>query len=113
MAKKALDITGQRFGKLVALNRSTTDKTKWLFQCDCGTKKEIAKSSVIGGRASSCGCKLKENGKYNAKDLKGRKFGRLTAIERIGTSKKQLAIWRFQCECGNITEKEGSLVSTG
>ena len=44
MAKKALDITGQRLGKLVALNRSTTDKTKWLFQCDCGTKKEIAKA---------------------------------------------------------------------
>lgn len=113
MAKKALDITGQRFGKLVALNRSTTDKTKWLFQCDCGRKKEIAKSNVTGGRASSCGCKLKENGKYNAKDLQGKNFGRLIAIERIGTSKKQLAIWKFQCECGNIIEREGSLVSTG
>ena len=41
MAKKALDITGQKFGKLVALNRSTTDKTKWLFQCDCETRDEV------------------------------------------------------------------------
>ena len=43
MMPKALDLTGQRFGKLVALSKapSRSGKTYWLCQCDCGNQKEI------------------------------------------------------------------------
>ena len=36
-------------------------------------------------------------------DLRGRKFGRLTVIERIGT-KNRKSVWECKCECGNTKE---------
>lgn len=55
---KALDITGQRFGKLVALKKVESRKgnTYWLCQCDCGNQKEIQTSHLTLGQTKSCGC---------------------------------------------------------
>lgn len=39
--------------------------------------------------------------KFNAKDLTGKRFGRLTAIEPIGRAKQGNVIWRCKCDCGN------------
>lgn len=53
------NITGQKFGKLTALNRSGTNKKGqaiWLFICDCGNKTEKLKLYVTRGATSSCGC---------------------------------------------------------
>ena len=64
----AVDITGKRFGKLVAVNRSE-EKTKsgawkWNCVCDCGN------NAIVGiGRLNtkhptkSCGCLAKRSGK--------------------------------------------------
>lgn len=56
--KKEKDITGQRFGNLVAIKKveKKKNRTFWLFKCDCGNEKEINKSSVLSGRSKSCGC---------------------------------------------------------
>ncbi|WP_425128151.1 HNH endonuclease [Burkholderia pseudomallei] len=35
-----------------------------------------------------------------ARDLTGRKFGRLTAIERAGRSEEGVILWKCTCECG-------------
>lgn len=62
------DITGQRFGRLVALNFSHKDKrrkTYWDFQCDCGTIKTLRKDSVKCGNIQSCGCLKKEQDEIN------------------------------------------------
>lgn len=54
------DITGQRFGKLVALEKTDNKDNKgnylWRFQCDCGNIKEVRKYVVMNGRLKSCGC---------------------------------------------------------
>lgn len=50
---------GQRFGKLVILNRSHVGNDKrWYFlcQCDCGTQKTIPYHSIQQGGTKSCGC---------------------------------------------------------
>lgn len=58
------DITGQRFGKLTAIE--PTDKRKqqsviWRFQCDCGNIAEIAMKEVTAktNPTSTCGCSKK------------------------------------------------------
>ncbi len=57
---KALDLTGQRFGKLVALQKaqSKNGKTYWLCQCDCGKQKEVQTCHLMDGSITSCGCNI-------------------------------------------------------
>ena len=54
------DLTGQRFGKLVALSYDQ-DKKKWLCQCDCGNTCYVAQSNLCRKTqkaTKSCGCAL-------------------------------------------------------
>lgn len=53
-----IDITGQRFGRLTAIQFSHFDKsgTHWLFRCDCGSEKVIKGNVVRRGNSTSCGC---------------------------------------------------------
>lgn len=55
---KALDLTGQRFGRLVARRKapSRSGKTYWLCKCDCGNWKEIQTSHLTNNQTKSCGC---------------------------------------------------------
>lgn len=39
-----------------------------------------------------------------AKDLKGKQFGYLTAIEPIGTNDRKEILWRCRCQCGKEAE---------
>lgn len=58
---KFIDLTGQRFGKLLVIKRVGSDKSKhstWLCQCDCGNKKIISRSCFRSTK--SCGCLAKE-----------------------------------------------------
>ncbi len=92
------DITGQRFGKLTALYR--TDKKqgssyKWHCHCDCGNEIDIAICHLTTGQSTSCGCN-------RAKDITGKRFGRLTAVERTnGRTSDGSFIWHCRCDCGN------------
>jgi len=63
------DIAGQRFARLVALER--TDKIKfnstvWRFRCDCGNVIEARLSQVTDKHKFSCGCLDLENKKKQA-----------------------------------------------
>lgn len=54
------DLTGKRFGRLVAtkwLRISPTSKMSiWLCCCDCGNEKEIQIGNLTSGHTRSCGC---------------------------------------------------------
>lgn len=57
------DITGQRFGRLIALKATDERSGKfivWECLCDCGTTKLISSPSLRLGRTKSCGCLRKE-----------------------------------------------------
>ena len=63
-----IDITGRRFGKLVALSfikgTGTTKngfkvRGKWLCLCDCGNTCLETYNNLSDGRTISCGCKRK------------------------------------------------------
>ena len=60
---KQVDITGQRFGKLVAEKAIewTRQGVVWLFLCDCGSKHtRLAKAARYKGDKASCGCLQKQ-----------------------------------------------------
>ena len=112
---KLIDLTGQRFGRLIVLQRVFNNKsgTYWLCQCDCGNIKEIRGSHLREGKIVSCGCKGKE-GLKQAIDITGQKFNRLTALRIIGKKKNtKTNLWECQCDCGNITTATVSQLKYG
>lgn len=59
MGRKATDLTGQRFGRLVVVQRSGADKwgcPTWLCRCDCGKQTIVPGHNLRSGRTKSCGC---------------------------------------------------------
>lgn len=53
------DITGQRFTRLVALERLERKRGSsflWRCQCDCGKIVEVSSNSLLSGNTKSCGC---------------------------------------------------------
>lgn len=39
-------------------------------------------------------------GKFHGEDLVGKRFGKLTVMERAGTNKHRQAMWKCACSCG-------------
>lgn len=58
---KAIDITGQTFGLLTAIQstkkRTSNGHVLWLCQCRCGEKAYIVGTSLRNGSVQSCGCR--------------------------------------------------------
>lgn len=46
-------------------------------------------------------------------DLVGQRFGRLVVIERDGSNKSGNAVWKCQCDCGNIKSIVGTSLTRG
>jgi hypothetical protein len=56
---KIKDITGKRFGRLVAqevFGKEPSGSYKWKCLCDCGNEKTVRKSHLSLGNTKSCGC---------------------------------------------------------
>lgn len=100
-----VDLTGQRFGKLLVVKRDEDyispkghHNVKWFCKCDCGNTTSITSSAIRKGQCS-CGCDKEE--KISRKkhiDLIGLCFGRLTVEAYLGSSR-----FKCRCECGQET----------
>ena len=97
------DLTGMRFGRLTVQRRTENNKwgqAQWICLCDCGNETKVDAGSLTKGNTQSCGCLRKERARRNtAADLAGRRFGRLTAIERVN-EKGERPKWLCRCDCG-------------
>ena len=64
---KRTDLTGQRFGRLMAKEpterRDRNGSIYWRCICDCGNEAEVTESALVGGNCLSCGCLKRENQK--------------------------------------------------
>ncbi len=92
-----IDLTGQRFGRLTAIERAENNKrgqARWKCACDCGSEKVVNSDDLRSGRTKSCGCS-------RVKDLTGLRFGKLTVIELADYKKGNGAFWICKCDCEN------------
>ncbi|MBR3120897.1 MAG: hypothetical protein IKF29_16890 [Oceanobacillus sp.] len=99
---KQLDLTGQRFGKLIVIGvdpnyvpKSGRHKT-WLCKCDCGNYKVARGTRLISGYTTACsaGCK-------NRIEV-GTHFGKLVVLEMTNERSKNggSMMYRCRCDCG-------------
>lgn len=59
---KLVDMTGQRFGRLVVVRRAgrINSQTHWLCRCDCGGDVVASRSHLRLGHTVACGCRQRE-----------------------------------------------------
>lgn len=66
------DLTGQRFGKLVALSwfkKEGDSDIWWHCQCDCGNIYDVRGYSLVNGDTMSCGCLSQSHGEFLIEQL--------------------------------------------
>lgn len=103
-----IDITGQRFGRLVAIEVAQEKPRKWRCKCDCGNEAVVLTRDLRNGNTKSCGCLRREY-----EDLSGQRFGRLLAVERMGSDSDGFSMWRCVCDCGNTVIVRSSSLKDG
>lgn len=111
------DLTGKRFGYLTVLHRDETQKTvSYVCRCDCGKEVSVRAAKLVSGASVSCGCKRR--GKMLEQELIGKRFGRLTVVER--TDIKQCnsgeagnMMYRCVCDCGKERLASGTDLKRG
>ena len=131
-----LDLTGKRFGRLVAIARAPSllrakasgrprRATAWVCRCDCGTEITVQTINLRAGDTSSCGCLKHEWAVRHGERLnlllreratadpekwlrahRGEKWGRLTIEAEIGRGAHDQRRCRCLCECGQVWEGE-------
>lgn len=85
---KPIDLTGQRFGSLTAIEKvepyispKGRKCERWLVRCDCGNEKMVMRGHLCSGATISCGCyHSNELAKRNTKH--GYAYTKLYAIYR-------------------------------
>lgn len=109
---RKINIEGNTFGLLTAVNREFKDKYSrwhWMCKCHCGNEKIISQNNLRSGNSYSCGCE--KNIKRVIVDLTGKKFDRLTVIDRDFSKNK--TFWNCVCDCGNICSVFHGHLQTG
>lgn len=85
-----LELTGQRFGRLVAVRRigsNKHNKVMWECTCDCGNTTTVVSSALKNGTTKSCGCYHNEVSAENGKKSRG------TIIKHRGCKDRLYRIW--------------------
>lgn len=100
MKMRVLDLTGQRFGRLLVKCLSHIDKQRhsnWSCLCDCGESKVVTRGNLKKGNVKSCGCLFGEGN--------NRKHGHRTKAK---TSKVYMTWGRMVKRCYNKNDSSYS-----
>lgn len=114
--KKAIDISGQKFGKWLVLEKSNKQTsnhvTYWYCKCECGNICEVAGTDLRAGKTTQCricagtapnkkvtNTTTYKAAKHQEKEI-GQRYGKLVitdfAYQTLGGS-----MWKCKCDCGN------------
>lgn len=124
---KAIDLTGQRFGRLTVIERDFQypiehnlkgGHSYWKCKCDCGNTTTVESYNLRKEKTQSCGCLQKERTSKSNRSIisPGDKFNYLTVIREAQREKHSAndrhIYWLCQCKCGNyITVPSNNLLS--
>jgi len=114
---KPHDITGKRFGRLIAIEpiekRASNGSIYWKCLCDCGNVVYPTMNNLKRGHTTSCGC-AKEDFLESCKiDIIGNRYGKLTVLEECTTQEDYRRKMKCLCDCGNFHICSISDLTTG
>ena len=95
------DLTGQKFGKLTALEPDGYARTsiRWKCQCECGNFTSVGSSKLTSGHTRSCGCLVSE---------KRAKMNKERATHNATNSRLYRIYYSMRTRCYNPNKKEYS-----
>ena len=111
MGKHIIQI-GEKFNNLIVLEKSskkTGGNSYYICKCDCGNVREAVGQRLTNGEIKAC-----YDCSKNFKDITGKKFGKLTVLNK--TDKRALnreIIQHCKCECGNECDVVGTSLRNG
>lgn len=97
---KRIDLTGKRFGKLLVVSQAESapdQSARWNCLCDCGNTCIVRGRSLRQNKVTDCGCET-----VRFYDLTGRRFGHLTAEQKMPPNGDGKTRWLCKCDCGNV-----------
>lgn len=100
---KSINITGQRFGRLIAIQpagKAISGDILWRCKCDCG-QYHNATASHLRKSTRSCGCRQGKH-QHPRLNLTGQRFGRLEAMHQVGKNSYNSMLWECMCDCGKV-----------
>jgi hypothetical protein len=88
----------------------TSERTKdrlivYICRCFCGKIFKSNSKDLKRGRVRSCGCS-------RIKNLKNKKFGRLSVLFKTEEKRNGNIVWRCLCECGNTVDVRGGALTS-
>ena len=108
------DLTGKRFGKLIAKELVSINPPQWRCLCDCGKEKIVKSKNLISGRTQSCGCLISQGElkimnildnlgipyqtQYTFPDLRGKKYPLRFDFAIFDDHKNLIALLEYQGE---------------
>lgn len=113
---------GNKYGLLTVIERAGSmynGKAAWLCQCECGKQIRTTGDSLRSGQTTTCGDtkhkveRMTKVGQSNLIDITGQRFGKLTAIQRKGSTDYGGTLWECKCDCGNLHTAEYSNLVRG
>lgn len=108
---RAKDLTGQRFGRLVAIeptDRRSGSSVVWRCRCDCGNEHLASAGALKSGNVRSCGC-VRRPGVQP-----GSSFGDLTVLDQVHSKSSPYTLWLCRCSCGRkVVLRSTDLLSRG
>lgn len=124
---KLIDLTGQRFGRLIVVCRgedltpkSGGRKVRWYCKCDCGNDALVTTQNLLRGVTKSCGCFARDYDRNTfTTDMTGwvmKEHGvKDSKVKVINLYKfdKNGAEWNCVCECGNHFVANGRYLRRG
>jgi hypothetical protein len=116
---KALDIAGQRFGRLTVLDQVLephAGSIRWRCRCECGKIAIVSVSKLRHGHTRSCGCLHHDIISKRQEVPIGAVFGNLVVVaEKNKTYRKNSKAYAYlcRCTCGRSAVAEASKLLGG
>lgn len=100
---------GKKYGSLTVM---AVDGRKCVCACICGSTTVVRATDLKRGAVKSCGCHKRAMARNRLINLKGRRFGRLTVVERA-PNRGDKSMWLCKCDCGKSKVVAGYNLKAG
>lgn len=90
---KAMDLTGQTFGRLLVTSRETDGARRWICSCSCGSGKVVRTHHLRDGMSTSCGCRISESSRARHAAMRAEKLAAVTY--RCSACRQELPLAEF------------------